>query len=367
MKILSFDPNCIEKEHYREIDRFCDSFSMTDSIVSDLMYGIIDNNIEPCISVVIPTFNRGASFREALESVLCQQYLDFKWELLVVDNTPLDENGTTPALHLIQKIKDSRIQYYHNRENIGSGYNWNRGVQLARGKWVCFLHDDDVLCSDALFHIGSIIRRHENLRKPLGYIHARRLDFTGNFDENEARKHDKPYELELTRAGALIHGHTRTGAPSCGTTILKEAYLRTGGINYGYGGTADAVLGYQIMRDYTVLESGKVLGGYRWQENATLREETLQNLVEADLLFARYRYGRTRASRIFGMLFERVQHNMNVDGKIALAKKAHLAMSVHDFDQILPYKESSRFVSFLYKMIRQAYHQIEKGNRYYMR
>ena len=98
------------------------------------MYGIIDNNIEPCISVVIPTFNRGASFREALESVLCQQYLDFKWELLVVDNTPLDENGTTPALHLIQKIKDSRIQYYHNRENIGSGYNWNRGVQLARGK-----------------------------------------------------------------------------------------------------------------------------------------------------------------------------------------------------------------------------------------
>lgn len=340
---------------------------MTDSIVSDLMYGIIDNNIESCISVVIPTFNRGASFREALESVLCQQYLDFKWELLVVDNTPLDENGTTPALHLIQKIKDSRIQYYHNRENIGSGYNWNRGVQLARGKWVCFLHDDDVLCSDALFHIGSIIRRHENLRKPLGYIHARRLDFTGNFDENEARKHDKPYELELTRAGALIHGHTRTGAPSCGTTILKEAYLRTGGINYGYGGTADAVLGYQIMRDYTVLESGKVLGGYRWQENATLREETLQNLVEADLLFARYRYGRTRASRIFGMLFERVQHNMNVDGKIALAKKAHLAMSVHDFDQILPYKESSRFVSFLYKMIRQAYHQIEKGNRYYMR
>ena len=278
----------------------------------------------------------------------------------------MDENGTTPALHLIQKIKDSRIQYYHNRENIGSGYNWNRGVQLARGKWVCFLHDDDVLCSDALFHIGSIIRRHENLRKPLGYIHARRLDFTGNFDENEARKHDKPYELELTRAGALIHGHTRTGAPSCGTTILKEAYLRTGGINYGYGGTADAVLGYQIMRDYTVLESGKVLGGYRWQENATLREETLQNLVEADLLFARYRYGRTRASRIFGMLFERVQHNMNVDGKIALAKKAHLAMSVHDFDQILPYKESSRFVSFLYKMIRQAYHQIEKGNRYYM-
>ena len=340
---------------------------MTDSIVSDSMYGVIDNNIEPCISVLIPTFNRGASFREALESAICQKSVDLAWELLVVDNTPLDESGTTPALHLIQKMEDNRIQYYHNRENIGSGYNWNRGVQLARGKWVCFLHDDDVLCSVGLFHSATITRRKENLRKPLGYIHARRLDFTGDFDENEARKHDMPYERELTRAGALIHGHTRTGAPSCGTTILKEAYLRTGGINYGYGGTADAVLGYQIMKDYTVLESGKVLGGYRWQENDSLRKSTILNLVEADLLFARYRYSLTPWSRLFGRLFWRVQHNLNIEGKLELARKGHHDMDRHDFDHIVPYKKSSRVMRFLYKMVQQVYHQIEKRGRIYFR
>lgn len=367
MKTLSFDPYRIDRKLYREIDSFHDSFSITESIVSDLMYGSIDKNMTPYISVIIPTFNRDTIFCETLKSVLHQQSVDFIWELLVIDNTPLDERGTTPALRIIQKIEDSHIQYYHNRENIGSGYNWNRGVQLARGKWVCFLHDDDVLCSDALFHIGKIIRRHANLRKPLGYIHARRRDFTGNFDENEAKRHDKPYELELTRAGALIHGHTRTGSPSCGTTILKEAYLRTGGINYGYGGTADAVLGYQIMRDYTVLESGKVLGGYRWQDNDTLRKETLQNLVEADLLFARYRYGQTLASRIFGLLSERVQHNLNIEGKLALARKAQQPMDLHDFDQILPYKKTNMFTSFLYKMTRQVYHQIEKDNKHYNR
>lgn len=346
-----------------DLDFYANNFSEISKIKSNLFYGDPYLASHPVISLIIPTYNRLETFRESLKSVLAQHSVDFAWEILVVDNTSFDEYGETPALRIIKETGEPRVLYYHNSENIGAGYSWNRGVELARGKWVSFLHDDDVLCSDALFNIGNIIRRYENLHKPLGYIHARRREFTVAFDEEEARKHDKDYDQELTRTGALIRGHSQTGAPSCGTTILKEACLRVGGFSYDYGCTGDAVLGYQIMKDYTVLHSGKVLGGYRWQENDSLRKSTILNLVEADLLFAQYRYSLTPGSRLFGRLFWRVQHNLNIEGKLELARKGHHVMDWHDFDHIVPYKESSRVMRFLYKMIQQIYHQIEKRGR----
>ena len=38
-------------------------------------------------------------------------------------------------------------------------------------------------------------------------------------------------------------------------------------------------------------------------------------------------------------------------------------MDWHDFDHIVPYRKSSRVMRFLYKMIQQIYHQIEKRGR----
>ena len=82
---------------------------------------------------------------------------------------------------------------------------------------------------------------------------ARVDEFTDG--EKAIRKpcNQRKYILELTRLGTLITYYTRTGTPTCGTTILKQAFLNCGGINYDFGPTADAVLGYQIMRDYTAV------------------------------------------------------------------------------------------------------------------
>lgn len=351
-------------DDFKKIDSYRNSFLEIADVKTDLLYGNPEKIISPWISVIIPTFNRKELFQDALDSVLNQLPVDFHWEILVMDNTAMDEKGDTPAFNIVRKINNPRILYYHNRETVWSGYNWNRGVELARGEWLTFLHDDDLLCSDALLSIGKIIRSYGNLSKPLGYIHARRMDFTDVFDEKNAERHNKKYEQSLTRTGALIYGETRTGAPSCGTTILKKAYVNVGGVNAVYGGTADAVLGYQIMRDFTVLHSGKVLGGYRWQDNATLRRSTILELVETDLLFARYRYGLTRWSKIFGYFFWRIQYNMNVHGKRKIGNKDSNVLEVQDFDYIIKYKKNNIILQFIYKLIKNIYHQLEKQGRY---
>ena len=336
------------------------------SDVSPFYYSFLKQRDTPLITFIIPTYQRDFLFREALKSILMQREVPFVWEIIVVDNSEPDERGETPALRIIREFGDSRVQYYRNEQNLGMFGNWNRGVELAHGTWVSFLHDDDVLCPDALINLGRIIRFAKVHLPRLGYIHARRVEFSKNFDQAQAEKKNKSYLSKLTRTGALIRGWSQTGVPSCGTTILRQAYMETGGANSNFGGIADAILGYQIMKQYEVVISDRVLGGYRWLDNETLRKETLLNFVEADLLFARYRYSLTFWSRFFGLLFWRVHPNLNIEGKLELPRQGHPDMNQHDFDFIVPYKKSNIIVRFLYKLVQHVYHQIEKIGRIYI-
>jgi glycosyltransferase involved in cell wall biosynthesis len=90
---------------------------------------------KPTVSVIIPTFNRAALLREALESVFVQSYTDY--EVIVVDDGSTDE---TPQM--IEEYGD-RVRYLW-QENRGAAEARNHGVSAARGEWVAFLDSDDM-------------------------------------------------------------------------------------------------------------------------------------------------------------------------------------------------------------------------------
>ena len=81
----------------------------------------------PAVSVIVPTFNRSKLVVNAIQSVLCQTYQDY--EIIVVDDGSTDdtEEALTPYM--------DRIQYVY-QANLGASAAQNRGVQLARGKWI---------------------------------------------------------------------------------------------------------------------------------------------------------------------------------------------------------------------------------------
>lgn len=355
-----YDFHRLRSEAYQHIDSLVDSFSVIRDVATDLLYGEPGTEDIP-ISVIIPTFQRRKLFEEALESVLRQECTGISWECLVVDNTPLDDRGSTPALDAVRKCGDAHLLYYHNRVNIGSGYNWNRGVELARGEWVCFLHDDDVLCPDALKNIVRIIRQQSGCKPPLGCIQARRALFSDSSELAHHRQHTVPYFEPLTRMRALIRGESGTGAPSCGTTFLKQAYMACGGVNYDFGLTADAVLGYQMMKHYRVVMSDCVLGGYRWAENETLKPTSLQELVRSDYLFARYRYTQTAFSRLWGRIFWRAEYNENVRYKIRDGQRKSISLKPQDFNRVVSYRKTNPVLYALYKLFQRAYSALSVG------
>lgn len=339
------DVNYFNPDAFQTIDKYVDSFQYIKEVKTDLLYGRpAQTNV--FLSVVIPTYNRNEIFKSSLLSVLKQKLSDIEWEVLVIDNTPLD-NGCTPALEIVREINDDRVLYYHNEKNIGSGYSWNRAVELARGKWITFLHDDDLLYSNALCNIVEQIQSESD---QLGFIYGTRTFFSNENDVNlDYEKRCIP--IQLTRKAAIIRYFTDTGAPSCGTTISKEAYCYAGGINKDFGPVADAVLSYQIMKRYRVVTSAYILGAYRWGVNETLNVQTVVNLIKTDLLFADYRF-RTDNGKIWKMLFRKSQITCDV---IEKAKVCRCSIKQICKDAGIDSVNRFSIFRFIYLMLRKSY------------
>jgi glycosyltransferase involved in cell wall biosynthesis len=102
----------------------------------------IDQEV-PLVSVCIPVYNGEKYIKEAINSVLSQNLKDF--ELLILDNCSLDSTAV-----IIKNIKDERIRYIKNSNNIGSINNFNKCVELAVGKYFLLLPHDDMLLPGSL-------------------------------------------------------------------------------------------------------------------------------------------------------------------------------------------------------------------------
>jgi len=97
----------------------------------------------PLVSVCIPVYNGEKYIKEAINSVLSQNLKDF--ELLILDNCSLDSTAV-----IIKNIKDERIRYIKNPNNIGSINNFNKCIELAVGKYFLLLPHDDMLLPRSL-------------------------------------------------------------------------------------------------------------------------------------------------------------------------------------------------------------------------
>lgn len=100
-------------------------------------------NSRPLVTVVIPTYNHADFLREALQSVRVQTFSD--WEAVVVNNYSEDN-----TIAVMESFEDPRIRLenFHNNGVIAASRN--RGIALARGRYLAFLDSDDTWRPDKL-------------------------------------------------------------------------------------------------------------------------------------------------------------------------------------------------------------------------
>lgn len=101
-------------------------------------------DIRPTISVIIAAYNRAHLLALALRSILAQTYTDF--EVIIVGDHCTDDTEKTVAA-----FGDPRLRFVNLAINFGdqSGPN-NVGIELARGRYIAFLNQDDLWLPDHL-------------------------------------------------------------------------------------------------------------------------------------------------------------------------------------------------------------------------
>jgi cellulose synthase/poly-beta-1,6-N-acetylglucosamine synthase-like glycosyltransferase len=110
-----------------------------DSIVVEMEKGGEGNlGRLPLVSILIPAYG-ARYFERALKSALRQTWP--RTEIVICNDHPGSDIGK-----IIRKFAgDRRIRYRQNRKNLGATANYEKCYSLARGSYIKFLNDDDIL------------------------------------------------------------------------------------------------------------------------------------------------------------------------------------------------------------------------------
>ncbi len=92
----------------------------------------------PLVSFVVPCYRFAHVLPECVNSILQQTYQNF--EILIMDDCSPDN---TPEV--AKSFQDPRVRHIRNEPNLGHLRNYNKGIELAQGKYVWLISADDRL------------------------------------------------------------------------------------------------------------------------------------------------------------------------------------------------------------------------------
>ncbi|MCV6609743.1 MAG: glycosyltransferase [Amphritea sp.] len=94
-------------------------------------------NEMPLVSVIVPVYNGEKYLLEAINSVLSQTYSDF--EIIVIN-----DGSTDSSMDIVAAINSDKIRVVTNEQNIGLAATRNRGLKVAKGKYIALMDGDDI-------------------------------------------------------------------------------------------------------------------------------------------------------------------------------------------------------------------------------
>ena len=175
------------------------------------------------VSIITSCYNRAATIRSAIESVLAQDYNDI--EFIVVDGS-----STDGSLDIIREYAD-RISIIISEPDHGMYEAINKGIRVATGEIIGLLHSDDFFYDNWV--VGRIVERMK--RTHADFLYGDGL-FVNPDDTNKVVRNwiGGGYRLWKVRHGWLpLH-------PTC--YIRRDVMMRQGLYNESYKIAADSDL-----------------------------------------------------------------------------------------------------------------------------
>lgn len=127
---------------------------------------IANEMINPLFTAVIPVYNGEQHLRETLEHITqieCQEM-----ELLLIDDGSSDRSSV-----ICREFEacDGRIRYIRQK-NQGIAASRNRGIELARGEYICFWDQDDLVIPEGYL---ALLHKMQAEHAQMGMCNTRRI------------------------------------------------------------------------------------------------------------------------------------------------------------------------------------------------
>ncbi|MCX5681431.1 MAG: glycosyltransferase [Candidatus Omnitrophica bacterium] len=250
----------------------------------------------PEISIIIPTFNRANLLERAVRSVLSQTYRDF--EILVIDDASKDNTQEMVKEKFTLEIDAGILKFIRNDKNIERSRARNKGMEMAGGKYIALLDDDDFL---------AILLDYLNRKPAGGIVYSNYLILHENgFSEigiKGINSGEGNYYRDLCIRRVLAHNSIHL--------FRKSVYDHLGGFNINLTYGEDREFFSRIAMNYDIGYISSVTGciythGGTYSTKKTLEEhayfnENVWNIIEKNS--NRYSYPLSNETKAEAYLF----------------------------------------------------------------
>jgi len=99
------------------------------------------------LTVIIPAYNEARALAAVVNNVVLGLRPVSDYEILIINDASTDNTGAI-ADHLASQ--NQRIRVIHNPRNMNLGFNFRKGLELARMQFVCLIPGDDEVSQESI-------------------------------------------------------------------------------------------------------------------------------------------------------------------------------------------------------------------------
>ena len=230
------------------------------------------------LSICIPAYNRPVWFERALQSIVAN-ITENKQHIEVIISDDSDSKECSAVAGKVLTPLNINYKYIHNQPKLGMAANWNHSIQLASGKYVLVLHDDDFLLNNAVEKIlKEINNNQEQYPVMLFGVHV------VNEQEKVIKKQLFKRELYLQPEKALLKVLSNSSFIRFpGIVIRRDVFKEVGYFDTEIGEIADLDMWIRLLSQYGLLCLLNAVTAYTVHGNALttgmFNEETINKLL----------------------------------------------------------------------------------------
>jgi glycosyltransferase involved in cell wall biosynthesis len=189
------------------------------------------------VSVVTPTYDRAHAIHRPIESVRRQTFRDF--EHVVVDDASTDDTDDVVA-----ELDHERLRFLTAETNRGANHARNRGIEAARGEYVCFLDSDDRLAPTYLERVVPTLDALEDAGDVSGV--------GGVFTSKRLEKDGELFSYNVARGWTTYDDAVRSNPIGgfSGTTFRREVFDTVGLLDESFESSQDYEFYLRVLAAY---------------------------------------------------------------------------------------------------------------------